>query len=98
MDGVVDQSRRYRRVASVLMRRVGIRRESRRYRCVASVLDVSRVGTRNGTNAPRDDVLSSDGTRLALLLAHGSLFSTLHDQFFLVVFFAAASDPKRAAR
>ena len=90
MNGVVHQSRRYRRV-------VGID-ESRRYRCVALVLDMSRVVTRNGTNAPRDDVLSSDGTRLALLLAHGSLFSTLHDQFFLVVFFAAAADPKRAAR
>jgi len=75
----------------------GIVDQSRRYRCVALVLDMSRVGTL-GTNAPRDDVLSSDGTRLALLLAHGTLFSTLHDQFFLVVFFAAASDPKRAAR
>ena len=75
----------------------GIVDQSPRYRCVALVLDMSRVGTL-GTNAPRDDVLSSDGTRLALLLAHGTLFSTLHDQFFLVVFFAAASDPKRAAR
>ena len=75
----------------------GVVDQSRRYRCVALVLDVSRVVTRN-ERTPRDDVLSSDGTRLALLLAHGSLFSTLHDQFFLVVFFAAASDPKRAAR